>query len=134
MMGKEKEIPKSIQEEIKNAKFGKPESLTRTGYILEIYDKDMKIDAQLYEAVEDGRKIIEGMNLPKKAKPADLMKGTVYEFTINSFKAPLSKTVIEFLKKEMDIEMDAIYQFELTNLELMDVDSDSAGEDESEEE
>ena len=133
-MGKEKEIPKSIQEEIKNAKFGKPESLTRTGYILEIYDKDMKIDAQLYEAVEDGRKIVEGMNLPKKTKPADLMKGTVYEFTINSFKAPLSKMVIEFLKKEMDIEMDAIYQFELTNLELMDVDSDSAGEEESEEE
>ena len=133
-MGKEKEIPKSIQEEIKNAKFGKPESLTRTGYILEIYDKDMKIDAQLYEAVEDGRKIVEGMNLPKKTKLADLMKGTVYEFTINSFKAPLSKMVIEFLKKEMDIEMDAIYQFELTNLELMDVDSDSAGEDESEEE
>ena len=133
-MGKEKEIPKEIQEEIKNAKFGKPESFSRTGYILEIYDKDMKIDAQLYEAVEDGRKIIEGMNLPKKTKPADLMKGTVYEFTINSFKAPLSKKVIEFLKKEMDIEMDAIYQFELTNLELMDVDSDSVGEDESEEE
>jgi hypothetical protein len=133
-MGKEKEIPKDIQEEIKNAKFGKPESLSRTGYILEIYDKDMKIDAQLYEAVEDGRKIIEGMNLPKKTKPADLMKGTVYEFTINSFKAPLSKKVVEFLKKEMDIEMDAIYQFELTSLELMDVDSDSVGEDESEEE
>ena len=133
-MGKEKEIPKSIQDEIKNAKFGKPESLARTGYILEIYDKDMKIDAQLYEAVEDGRKIIEGMNLPKKVKPADLMKGTVYEFTINSFKAPLSKTVIEFLKKEMQIDMDAIYQFELTNLELMDVDSDSADAEESEEE
>jgi hypothetical protein len=133
-MGKEKEIPKDIQEEIKNAKFGKPESFSRTGYILEIYDKDMKIDAQLYEAVEDGRKIIEGMNLPKKTKPANLMKGTVYEFTINSLKAPLSKKVIDFLRKEMDIEMDAIYQFELTNLELMDVDSDSAGEDESEEE
>lgn len=133
-MGKEKEIPKAIQEEIKNAKFGKSESLTRTGYILEIYDKDMKIDAQLYEAVEDGRKIIEGMNLPKKVKPSDLMKGTVYEFTIDSFKAPLSKKVIEFLKKEMEIEMDAIYQFELTKLELMDVDSDSADADESEEE
>ena len=131
---KEKEIPKSIQDEIKNAKFGKPESLTRTGYILEIYDKDMKIDAQLYESVEDGRKIIEGMNLPKKVKPADLMKGTVYEFTINSYKAPLSKTVIEFLKKEMEVDMDAIYQCELTNLELMDVDSDSADAEESEEE
>src|SRR5574337_1187566 len=118
-MGKEKEIPKDIQEEIKNAKFGKPESLTRTGYIIEIYDKDMKIDAQLYEALEDGRKIAEGMNLPKKVKPADLMKGTVYEFTINAYKAPLSKKLIEFLKKEMEIEMDAIYQFELTGLELM---------------
>ena len=133
-MGKEKEIPKSIQDEIKNAKFGKPESFTRTGYILEIYDKDMKIDAQLYESVEDGRKIIEGMDLPKKVKPSDLMKGTVYEFTINSFKAPLSKTVIEFLKKEMEIDMDSIYQFELTDLELMDVDSDSAGAEESDDE
>ena len=133
-MGKEKEIPKWVQDEIKDAKFGKPESITRTGYILEIYEKDMKIDAQLYEAIEDGRKIIEGMNLPKKVKPSGLMKGVVYEFTINSFKASLSKKVIEFLKKEMEIDMDAIYQFELTNLELMDVDSDSSGEEESEEE
>ena len=133
-MVKEKEIPKWVQDEIKDAKFGKPESLTRTGYILEIYDKDMKIDAQLYEAVEDGRKIIEGMNLPKKTKSSELMKGTVYEFTINASKAPLSKKVIEFLKKEMEIDMDAIYQFELANLELMDVDSDSAGGEESEEE
>ena len=133
-MGKEKEIPKWVQDEIKDAKFGKPESITRTGYILEIYEKDMKIDAQLYEAIEDGRKIVEGMNLPKKVKPSSLMKGVVYEFTINSLKAPLSKKVIEFLKKEMEIDMDAIYQFELTNLELMDVDSDSSGEEESEEE
>ena len=132
-MVKEKEIPKWVQDEIKNAKFGKPESITRTGYILEIYDKDMKIDTQIYEAVEDGRKIIEGMNLPKKIKPADLMKGVVYEFTIDAYKAPLSKKVTEFLKKEMEVDMDAIYQFELANLELMDVDSDSASEEESEE-
>jgi len=129
-----KEIPKWVQDEIKNAKFGKPESFTRTGYILEIYDKDMKADVQLYAAVEDGRKIIEGMNLPKKIKPLDLVKGVVYEFTISSSKAPLSKKAVEFLKKEMEIEMDAIYQFELTNLELMDVDSDSAASEESEEE
>ena len=133
-MGKEKEIPKDILDEIKNPKFGKPESITRTGYILEIYDKEMKIDAQLYEAVEDGRRIIEGMNLPKKVKPADLMKGTVYEFTINSLKAPLSKKTIEFFTKEFGDTTSIIYQFDLTNLELMDVDSDSAGDDESEDE
>ena len=128
-----KEIPKWAQDEIKNAKFGKPESLTRTGYILEIYDKDMKTDVQLYEVVEDGRKIIEGMNLPKKIKPSELMKGVVYEFTFSYSKAPLSKKVVEFLRKEMEIDMDAIYQFELTNLELMDVDSDSVGSEEPEE-
>ena len=128
-----KEIPKWAQDEIKNAKFGKPESVIRTGYILEIYEKDMKIDAQVYEAVEDGRKIIEGMSLPKKTKPSDLMKGVVYEFTINTYKAPLGKKLIEFLKKEMEIDMDAIYQFDLVSLEMMDVDSDSASSEEPEE-
>jgi len=131
---KEKEIPKDILDEIKNPKFGKPESLARTGYILEIYDKDMKIDVQLYEAVEDGRRIIEGMNLPKKIKPGDLLKGTVYEFTINSLKAPLSKKTIEFFTKEYGDTTNTIYQFDLTNLELMDVDADSVDEEESEEE
>ena len=128
-----KELPKWAQDEIKNAKIDKNESLTRTGYILEIYDKDSRIDAQLYEEVEDGRHIIE-LILPKKIKPADLMKGVVYEFTFNSSKAPLSKKLVEFLKKEMEVDMDAIYQFELTNLELMDVDSDTGSSSESEEE
>ena len=128
-----KELPKWAQDEIKNAKFGKPESQTRTGYILEIYDKDVKIDVQLYEEVEDGRRIIT-LDLPKKVKLSDLMKGVVYEFTFNSSKAPLSKKLVEFLNKEMEIDMNAIYQFDLTNLELMDVDSDTAGSAESEEE
>ena len=62
------------------------------------------------------------------------MKGVVYEFTFSSSKAPLSKKIIEFLKKEMEIDMDAIYQFELTNLELMDIDSNTGSSTESEEE
>ena len=128
-----KEIPKWAQDEIKNAKFGKPESITRTGYILEIYGNDKKIDAQFYEAVEDGRRIVT-IDLPKKTKPSDLMKGVVYEFTFNSAKASLSDKLVEFLKKEMEIEMNAIYQFELTNIESMDVDSDSSVPEESEEE
>ena len=128
-----KELPKWAQDEIKNARFGKPESQTRTGYILEIYDRDMKIDVQLYEEVEDGRRIIT-LDLPKKVKLSDLTKGVVYEFTFNSLKAPLSKKLVDLLKKEMEIEMNAIYQFELTNLELMDVGSDTAGSVESVEE
>ena len=128
-----KELPKWAQDEIKNARFGKPQSQTRTGYILEIYDKDMKMDVQLYEEVEDGRRIIT-LDLPKKVKLSDLTTGVVYEFTFNSLKAPLSKKLVDLLKKEMEIDMDAIYQFELTDLESMDVDSDTAGLTESEEE
>ena len=128
-----KELPKWAQDEIKNVKFGKPESQTRTGYILDIYDKDMKIDVQLYEEVEDGRRII-NLDLPKKVKPVELMKGVVYEFTFNVMKAPLSKKLVELLKKEREIDMDAIYQFDLTSLESMDVGSDIAGSTDSVEE
>ena len=56
-----------VSDEIQNAKFGKPEELKRTGYILEIYDLDNKIDIQLYDPVEDGRHIVT-LDLPKKIK------------------------------------------------------------------
>lgn len=92
----------------------------------------MKIDVQLYQEIEDARRIIT-LDLPKKIKPAELMKGEVYEFTFNSLKAPLSKKLVGSLKKEREIEMEAIYQFELTNLELMDVGSDATSSESVEE-
>ncbi len=127
-----KELPRWAGEEIKGAKFGRVESQTRTGYILEIYEKDGKMDVQLYEEIEDGRRIIT-LDLPQKIKTNDLKRGCVYEFTFNSSKASLSKKVTEFLRNEMEIDMDAIYQFELTNLELMDVDSDASNQTDAEE-
>lgn len=122
MVKKKEDVPEWVSDEIQNVKFEKPVSQTDTGYILEIYESDGKIDAQLYEPVEDGRHIVT-MDLPKKVKPADLERGVVYEFTFNSMKAPLSKKVVEYLKKEKEIEMNAIYQFELKSLELLDVGS-----------
>ncbi len=122
MVKKKEDVPEWVSDEIKNAKFEKPVSQTDTGYILEIYESDGKIDAQLYEPVEDGRHIVT-MDLPKKVKPADLERGVMYEFTFNSMKASLSKKVVEYLKKEKEIEMNAIYQFELESLELLDVGS-----------
>jgi len=122
MVKKKEDVPEWVSDEIQNAKFEKPVSQTETGYILEIYESDGKIDAQLYEPVEDGRHIVT-MDLPKKVKPVDLERGIVYEFTFNSMKASLSKKVVEYLKKEKEIEMNAIYQFELKSLELLDVGS-----------
>ena len=127
MVKKKEDIPDWVTDEIQNAKFKKPEELKRSGYVLEIYDADNKIDAQLYDPVEDGRHIVT-MDLPKKIKISDLEKGVVYEFTFDQHKAPLSKKVTEFLQKEKEIEMAAIYQFELKSLELLDVGSSESAE------
>jgi len=116
---KKDEVPQWVTDEIQKAKFEKPESLTKTGYILEIYEDDEKIDVQLYEAVEDGRHIVT-LDVPKKIKSSTLERGVVYEFVFDSLKAPLSNKVAEFLKKEKEIDMDAIYQFELKKLDQLD--------------
>ena len=131
MVKKKEDIPEWVTDEIQNAKFGKPKEETKTGYILEVYEKDSKADAQLYEEVEDGRHIVT-LDLPKNIKSADLERGVVYEFTLESLKAPLSKKVVDFLKKEKEIEMEAIYQFNLKKLELIDVDSDEAPQSDEE--
>ena len=125
MVKKKDDIPDWVTDEIQNAKFEKPEELKRSGYILEIYDADNKIDVQLYDPVEDGRHIVT-MDLPKKIKPSDLEKGVVYEFTFDQHKAPLSKKVSEYLQKEKEIDMNAIYQFELKSMELLDVGSSAS--------
>lgn len=130
-MVKKDDIPKWVTDEIQNAKFEKPVSQKRTGYILEIYEGEGKIDTQLYDPVEDGRHIVT-MDVPKKIKESDLQKGVVYEFTFDLMKAPLSKKVTEFLQKEKEIDMQAIYQFELKGLELLDVGASQPQEDEEE--
>jgi len=127
MVKKKDDIPEWVSDEIQNAKFKKPEELKRSGYILEIYDADNKIDAQLYDPVEDGRHIVT-MDVPKKIKISKLEKGVVYEFIFDQHKAPLSKKVTEFLHKEKEIEMAAIYQFELKSLELLDVGSSGSAD------
>ncbi len=127
MVKKKEDVPEWVSDEIQNAKFEKPVPMTRNGYVLEVYDSDGKIDAQLYEPIEDGRHIVT-MDLPKKIKSTELEKGVVYEFKFDSIKAPLNKKVVEYLQKEKEIEMNAIYQFELKDIELLDEDSSEAPE------
>jgi len=133
MVKKKDDIPDWVSDEIQNAKFKKPEEIKKSGYILEFYYEDNKIDVQLYDAVEDGRHIVT-MDVPKKIKIDDLLKGEVYEFVFDQHKAPLSKKVSEFLEKEKEIEMKAIYQFDLKSLELLDVSSNETTADDDTEE
>ena len=133
MVKKKDGIPDWVTDEIQNAKFEKPKKLKISGYVLEMYQEDNKIDTQLYEPVEDGRQIVT-MDLPEKSKILELEKGLVYEFTFEQYKAPLSKKVSEFLEKEKEIEMNAIYDFKLKSIKLIDEGgSNQASEDKIEE-
>jgi len=127
MVKNKDEVPEWVSDEIQNAKFNKPKKIKNSGYILELYSEDNKIDVQLYNSVEDGRHIIT-LDLPKNIKIKELEKGVVCEFIFDQHKAPLSKKVSEYLEKEKEIEMDAIYQFELKSLELLDVGSNKTEE------
>ena len=130
MVKKKDEIPDWVTDEIQNAKFEKPKKMKISGYVLEMYQEDMKIDTQLYEPVEDGRQIVT-MDLSEKIKISELEKGLVYEFNFEQHKAPLSKKVSEFLEKEKEIVMNAIYDFKLKSIKLIDENSSSqASEDE----
>jgi hypothetical protein len=134
----EEGLPKWAEDEIKSAQFGKPETIVRTGYILDIYQSDFKVDIQVYEPMPDGRSIVEGLDVPKSMMITDFMKGFVYEFKVNVFTAQLGAKVVELLKSKFGLDMKAIYRFELYELQLMDVESDlpaassSSGGDEEE--
>lgn len=120
----EEGLPKWAEDEIKSAQFGKPETIARTGYILDIYESDFKVDIQVYEPMPDGRSIVEGLDVPKSTKISDFMKGFVYEFKVKVFTAPLGARVIEILKSKFGLDMKAIYRFDLQELQMMDVESD----------
>lgn len=122
--GESESLPKWAEDEIKSVQFKDPEILARTGYILDIYEKDFKVDIQIYEPLPDGRSIIEGLDVPKTLKIAEFMKGFVYEFKIKMFKGPLSAKLVELLKTKFSLDMSAIFRFELQELQMMDVESD----------
>jgi hypothetical protein len=120
----EEGLPKWAEDEIRSAQFSQPEIITRTGYFLDIYESDYKVDIQVYEAMPDGRTIVEGLDVPRSIKISDFMKGFVYEFKIKVFTAQLTDKVVELLKTKFGLDMKAIYRFELQELQLMDVESD----------
>ena len=118
-MGKKKsDIPEDVNKELESPKFGKPTEITASGYVLDINEKDGKVDIQTYEPIS-GTTILEGLSVSKKIKLGDLEKGIVCEFKLDELKAPLSKKTIEYLK-EQGIMMNAIIKLELKELKIID--------------
>ena len=121
---KQNDIPEDINKELESPKFGKPSELTTSGYVLDINEKDSKVDIQTYEPIS-GSTILEGLSISKKINLNDLEKGVVCEFKLDESKAPLSKSTVEYLKKQ-GITMDVIIQLELKEVKIIDENSEAA--------
>ena len=119
-------LPKWAEDEIKSVNFEDPQTVSRTGYILDIYEKDFRVDIQVYEPLPDGRTIVEGLDVPLVMKISEFMKGFVYEFKIKMYKGKLSSKLADLLKNKYALDMDSIYRFEMENLQMLDVESDVA--------
>jgi hypothetical protein len=115
---KQNNVPDDVNKELESPKFEKPNEITASGYILDINEKDDKVDIQTYEPVS-GTTILEGLTISKKIKLNDLEKGVVCEFKLDELKAPLSKKTIEYLK-EQGITMDVIIKLELKEVKIID--------------
>ena len=115
---KQNDIPEDINKELESPKFGKPAELTASGYVLDINEKDSKVDIQTYEPVS-GATILEGLSISKKINLNDLGKGVICEFKLDELKAPLSKKTVEYLK-EQGIVMNSIIKLELKELKITD--------------
>ena len=121
-MAKKKDaIPEDINAELASPNFGKSKLLTNTGYVLEVNEKDKKIDIQLYEPIA-GTTILEGLDLSKNIKLNDLEKGIACEFKLDELKAPLSKKTVEYLS-EQGITLKELVRYELKEFKVIDENS-----------
>ena len=118
MAKKKDEIPEEINKELESPKFGKPKSMTQSGYILDINEDEKKVDLQLYESVL-GTSILARLNLGKDVNLNDLMKGVVCEFKLNELKAKLSKQTVDYLA-EQGINLKEIIQYEVAEIKVID--------------
>jgi len=118
---KQSNIPEDVNKELESPNFGKPTEITASGYILDVNEKDGKVDIQTYEPIS-GATILEGLSVSKKIKLNGLEKGVVCEFKLDELNAPLSKKTVEYLK-EQEIIMDKIIRLELKEMKIIDENS-----------
>lgn len=118
-------LPKWVADEIKNAKFENEEEWSGSGYILDINQKESKVDIQFYEKLPEGR-YIATLDLPPKFDVDSLQLATIYMFKFKASKATLDSKVVSFLKEKFSLDMDSIYKFELISAEKLDAEADSA--------
>lgn len=113
-------FPKWIAEEISGVKLEFDKKLSLSGYLLDLNEKEHKVDIQFNDKLPDGR-YIATLDMPKEFRPSDLKFGEGFFFELNVFKADLSEKVVDYLDKEYSVKMSSIFRFELLSAEIMNV-------------
>ncbi len=112
-----KGLPKWIAEEVQNAQWEIANTFKGTGYFLELNPRENNADIQFYDPLPGSRYIVTA-DIPGSIKVDTLKKGEIYSFEIKIFKAVLSDKAKNFLNEQYQINMDAIYRYELMSAEL----------------
>ena len=127
------ELPKWAEDEINaisEESFKTIDAWEGTGYFLDIDEKSRKVDIQFYERLPIGKHIIT-VEVPSNIDISKFMKGFVYMYKVNVLKADFSEKLTNYLKENLNMNMDGIYRFVLDSLELLDdVGSDIESEQE----
>lgn len=111
-----KEFPQWIAEEISNADVKHVDTIKSTGYILDISEKERKMDVQFYDKLPNGGYIIT-LELNDALNPKKFKVGDAYIFEMKVHTADLSKKVKDFLKENYSVQMEDFYNFELVTCE-----------------
>ena len=111
-----KDFPQWIAEEISKANIKHVNTIKSTGYILDISEKERKMDVQFYDKLPNGGHIIT-LDLTNASNPKNFKVGDAYIFEMKVHNASLSSKARDFLKENYSVEMEDFYNFELVACE-----------------
>ncbi len=109
-------LPSWVAEEVSKAKWEAVDNFSGTGYFLDLNVKEKTADIQFYDPLPDGRHIIT-VDVSSNVGKGELKVGELYLFQVKIYKASLSDKVKQFLTEHYQINMDAIYRYEMMSVE-----------------
>lgn len=111
-------FPRWAAEEIADAKWEYHQTWRSSGFILEIDEKERRMDVQFYDRLPEGRYIVM-VDIPAETHLDSLKLGEAYIFEMKVFKADLSEKLTHLLREKYQVVMNDIYRFELTSFESL---------------
>lgn len=105
-------FPRWAAQEIASAAWQYHDTWEGSGYILDLYRAERRVDVQFYERLPEGR-YIATLDVPQGVDLNGLLIGKPYLFQFRVYRAALSERLRSFLGSRYSVAMDALYRFEL---------------------